>query len=56
MSLLMERCPFPKQMTLPFMVQGGPPYRGPGISREREKEKERECLLAPSVRVVSSVS
>jgi hypothetical protein len=50
MSLLIERCPLPKRMILPFIVQGGPPYRG------SSGERERESLLAPLVGVVSSVS
>jgi hypothetical protein len=45
--------PFPRRLTIPFIVQGGA-YRGTGISREIEKE--REGFLALSVGVISSVS
>jgi hypothetical protein len=54
MSLLLERCPFPKRMTLPFIVQVGPSLQGAG--RKRERERERGVFLAPLVGVVNSVS
>jgi hypothetical protein len=41
LSLLVERCPLPKRITLPFIVQGEPPYRGL-VERKRERERERE--------------
>jgi hypothetical protein len=58
MSLLLERCLFPKRMTLPFIVQGAPSLQGDWyvVGGERERERERECFRAPSVGVVSFVS
>jgi hypothetical protein len=42
-------------MTLPFIVQGGPPYTGL-VERERERERESEFFLASLVGIVSSIS